>query len=373
MKNKLLALLIMMAWVLTPAMVTAEDVVAPAAFGERMSEAPLNGGFAMDDYWVWCGSVIRGEHGKYHMFASRWPKALPFTPNWMTNSEVVRAVADEPEGPYAFAEVVLPPRGKHYWDGMMTHNPTIHKSDDTYLLFYTGSTYDFPQPTLGAPVTDDQRYESNGNQRVGLATATSVSGPWTRRDEPILQPRPGKWDHFITTNPAPCVKDDGSVLLIYKSKEDFGTTLKLGVSFADHFEGPYRRLIEDPIFDVGKEKNKGLEDAYVWWVDDHYEAIMKDMTGAICGERHGGIHAWSRDGVTWQMSDPPKAYSKTVRWSDGSVTTQGQFERPQLLIENGQPTHLFVATGDGPGGFKNMTRSWNMVVPLHQTEKNGNE
>jgi len=47
------------------------------------------------------------------------------------------------------------------------------------------------------------------------------------------------------------------------------------------------------------------------------------------------------------------------------VTHQGQFERPQLLIENGRPTHLFAATGDGPGGFDKMSSSWNMVVPLN--------
>ena len=357
-------LLPMIACLLCSIMVNAEDRVAPAPFGDRVGVAPVNGGFAMDDYWVWCGSVIRGEDGRYHMFASRWPKSLSFTPNWMTNSEIVRAVADKPEGPYTFAEVVLPVRGKEHWDGMMTHNPTIHKSGDTYLLFYTGTTYDFPQPVKGTTVTNEQKIESNGNQRIGLATATSILGPWTRSDQPILEPRPGQWDHFITTNPAPCVRDDGSVLLIYKSKQGYGKTLKLGVAFADHYSTLYRRLSDEPILDFGKEKKKGIEDAYVWWVDDHYEAIMKDMTGAICGERHGGIHAWSLDGVTWAVSDPPLAYSKTVRWSDGAMTKQGQFERPQLLIENGRPTHLFAATGDGVGGFNKMTRTWNMVIPL---------
>ena len=27
----------------------------------------------MDGYWVWDGSTIRGEDGRYHLFASRWP------------------------------------------------------------------------------------------------------------------------------------------------------------------------------------------------------------------------------------------------------------------------------------------------------------
>jgi hypothetical protein len=49
-------------------------------FKERLLPAPLDGGFKMDGYWVWCGSVIKGEDGKYHMFASRWPSTTPFSP-----------------------------------------------------------------------------------------------------------------------------------------------------------------------------------------------------------------------------------------------------------------------------------------------------
>ena len=54
-----------------------------------------------------------------------------------------------------------------------------------------------------------------------------------------------------------------------------------------------------------------------------------------------------------------------VRWDDGTTIIQGCLERPQLLFdESGQPTHLFVATGDGPGGFDKCTETWNMVIPL---------
>ncbi|MCS2956119.1 hypothetical protein NXX53_00835 [Bacteroides salyersiae] len=59
-----------------------------------------------------------------------------------------------------------------------------------------------------------------------------------------------------------------------------------------------------------------------------------------------------------------KAYSKTVEWEDGTVTTQGQLERPFILFENDKPAYIFFATMDGPGGFDNATRSWNMVIPI---------
>src|SRR5262245_12009882 len=42
-------------------------------FHSRLMAAPLKGGFRLEGYWVWCGSVIKGDDGKYHMCASRWP------------------------------------------------------------------------------------------------------------------------------------------------------------------------------------------------------------------------------------------------------------------------------------------------------------
>src|SRR5262249_41603082 len=92
-------------------------VSAQASDFPELGVVPRNGGFRMDGYWVWCGSVIKGDDGRYHMFASRWPKDITFHPGWMTSSEIVRAVADRPEGPYVFQQVVLPARGAEYWDG----------------------------------------------------------------------------------------------------------------------------------------------------------------------------------------------------------------------------------------------------------------
>jgi hypothetical protein len=58
-------------------------------------------------------------------------------------------------------------------------------------------------------------------------------------------------------------------------------------------------------------------------------------------------------------------YRRVVRWSDGRETRQGFLERPQLLIENGVPTHLFCATAEGPGiDLKDATRPMNIVFPL---------
>jgi len=332
------------------------------AFINRVRPAPVGGGFAMDEFWVWCGSVIQGDDGRYHMFAARWPKELPFFDGYKTHSEIVRAVSDTPEGPYAFQEQVLPARGPEFWDGQMTHNPTIHKAGDSYLLFYIGATYPDPRPTAkelwdGGLTKPNDSYRTI---RIGLATAPSVLGPWTRRDEPILLPRPGKWDGSVVTNPAPCVCDDGRILMLYRSNTPDG--LRIGATMADHADAPFERIADDPVLRL--EGGNFVEDPFVWWATDHFEMLAKDMTGGITGEKHAGVHATSTNGTEWTMCDPPKAYSRRIVWDDGSTTEQGCVERPQLLFHDGVPTHLFAATADGPGGFRNATRTWNMVIPL---------
>ncbi|NOU92730.1 glycosyl hydrolase family 43 [Paenibacillus sp. LMG 31456] len=333
---------------------------------DRLLPAPKDGGFRMEGYWVWCGSVVKGEDGQFHMFASRWPKHLPMHPGWLVASEVVRASSPSPEGPYEFQEVVFPARGAEYWDGRSTHNPHITKHGDTYILYYMGSTHPLTDVAPGESFgLDDPRcIVARANKRIGIATSKSVFGPWVRREEPILGTRPGKFDSFLTSNPAPCVNEDGSVHLIYKARQYEGNThgkMMIGAAGADHYAGPYRVLSEDPVFPPAQFH---LEDPFIWKTEQGYELIAKDMEGNICGEKHAGIHAFSKDGLEWQLSSLPKAYSREVVWDDGSTTRMGNFERPFLLFQDGKPTHLFAATADGSGGFKNAQNTWNMVIPI---------
>ncbi|GIP28474.1 sucrase [Paenibacillus sp. J23TS9] len=332
---------------------------------DRMLPAPVGGGFRMEGWWIWCGSVVRGEDGRYHMFASRWPKWLPMHPGWLIRSEIVRAVSDTPEGPYTYAETVLPARGAEYWDGRSTHNPHIIRSGDKFLLYYMGSTHPFAEAEPGEEVEmeDCRVIAARANKRVGLAVADSVLGPWKRMDDPILPVRPGRFDSYLTSNPAPCVRDDGSMLLIYKARRYEGHTygkMTLGAAEADEAEGPYRVVSEQPLF----PPEVHVEDPFIWRSGHGYAMIAKDMEGHLCGEKHGGILAVSDNGRNWRLADAQKAYSRKVLWDDGQERIMGSFERPFLLFQDGQPTHMFAAVADGPGGFREAQNTWNMVIPL---------
>lgn len=331
-------------------------------FAERILPASIDSGFRgveLDGEFcsAWCGSVIQGEDRRYHMFASVIPRGPG--KSWVWDSVVVRAVSDTIDGAYKFAQVVLPRRGQPYWDGLMTHNPTIHKCGDTYLLFYTGTTY----TSRSGSITEGWR-----NKRIGVATSKSVLGPWTRMDRPILQPRPGKWDGVITSNAAPCVHEDGSVILVYKStpsgyrpKGEFDLDLRIGVATADHYLGPYRRAKDDSILGLPGIK-LDLEDPCIWkGRDGWYHMLVKVFHAGwvLIGEMDGGLHAVSKNGVDWQFAPNPKGYSRTVRWSNGTVTTQSRLERVQAFVQDGNPTHLFVATRAAGNGV-----SGNVCLPL---------
>lgn len=335
-------------------------------FIDKLLPAIKDGGFEMSDYWIWGASVIKGDDGQYHMFADRWPKDLGFKA-WITASEVVHAVSEKPEGPYRFVDIALPKRGIEYFDGLVTHNPRIIKYEDIYYLYYFGTTYDFPIPKAGEEWQSDYFERAWMNKRIGIAWSKDINGPWHRPDHPAIEPRQGKWDNNITTNPSPAITPNtGKILLIYKSSQDNSSPpLLLGVAEADSPLGEYKRLSDGPIFKFQEDdkKDNDVEDPFLWHNGEYYELIMKDRFGHICGEDGGGIHAISDNGIDWKLSSKIKAYSRTIKWNDGTITHQANFERPFLLIEKGKPTYLFAATGDGDSPW-NFTRTWNMVIPL---------
>jgi hypothetical protein len=126
---------------------------------------PLSAKFANDSSYIWGASLVKSEtDGKYHLFYSRWPRSLGMQA-WVTHSEIAHAVSDSPFGTYRFSDVALAPRGRLFWDGAVTHNPTVHFFEGKYYLYYMGTT--------GDPSVADQYWEHRNNQRIGVAEAES--------------------------------------------------------------------------------------------------------------------------------------------------------------------------------------------------------
>ncbi|WP_437921071.1 glycoside hydrolase family protein [Sphingobacterium sp. LRF_L2] len=326
--------------------------VAPFLFGKTFSPdikpvfslKPIGRSLELADYYIWCSSPIWGEDGKVHLFYSRWRKEKGMS-GWLHGSEIAHAIADTPYSSFKHQSVVLAPRPES-WDSTTCHNPLIKKVEDTYYLFYMGN--------------------SNGKtdtKRIGLASSSSLFGPWKRTDTPLLLPGDeGAWDDHCTTNPAFVCGDDGLYWLFYKSwntadyqseKGPVRGNRKYGLAKAKHPAGPYVKVSEKPVIDFSQRPNNAqLEDAFVWKEGDIYYMIARDM-GFYNHEF--GLLLTSTDGIQW--SEPTVSYLGLKSYVQEAPPPSylkrfGRLERPMLLLDQqtGKPRFLFGATQGGSFG-----------------------
>jgi hypothetical protein len=167
--------------------------------------------FADLQWYIWCASPIRGPDGTYHLFYSRWRRDGPHAFNgWVYESEIARAVAERPEGPYMHVETVMQGRGGDAWDAAMVHNPSIRQFDGRYYVYHIGTRDGNDRATD----FEDHQY----SQRIGVAVADSLEGPWTRFDQPLVEPQVGGAVQHYVTNPSVARGPDGRYWMMLKGK-----------------------------------------------------------------------------------------------------------------------------------------------------------
>jgi hypothetical protein len=285
-------------------------------FRSGFEKAPVGSGFKMEGYWIWCGSMIK-VGSTYHLFSARWPKTGPFPEGYRKNSEIVRATSDSPVGPFKFEEVVIGERDSTYWDSNMAHNPTIHKIGNEYVLFYIGSDF-----TTINPVT------KNLLRRVGYASSASITGPWKRCDEPVINSE--------SNNPAILVVDN-KVRLMYRD-----AALRIYLAESESYKGPYK-TVNDNVWPGVR-----LEDFYMFKSKSVYHMICEDNQGTVSGHERWGVHLYSENGIDdWKKYDPVVVYDHDIQLNDNSVLHCNRRERPQFLIMSNKITHLINGVYDG--------------------------
>ena len=100
-----------------------------------------------------------------------------------------------------------------FWDGLNTHNPTIHFYEGKYYLYYTGNTGDGVNMKKGLNPTH------RNNQRIGVAVSESPYGPWKRFDTPLIDVSKdtAAYDALMVANPSVTRMHDGRYLMVYKA------------------------------------------------------------------------------------------------------------------------------------------------------------
>lgn len=285
-----------------------------------------------DPEWAsWDMAPIFDESGLVHLFVGRWPS----DGDWLVNAQIVHAVSDHPEGPYEVLDTLFQN------DTISYYNPQIYQGDGIYVMVYAYK----------------ERSLARINQKVGLATSTSLDGPWVESPfNPVLAPsyQPGSFDCLHASNPSFHKDLDGKYRIYYKTISDlpddpYLRTISLAIS--ESIEGPYEAFPGNPVLSY-VENGLDVEDPYNFIYKEKYYMILEDRMGVattylnlptdpdtvrLGGWRPGLIYE-SEDGVHWEKPE-------IAVWTNAFYFKEPvyRFERPHILWKEGEPEYLFMS------------------------------
>ncbi|MDO8539722.1 MAG: glycoside hydrolase family protein [Opitutaceae bacterium] len=321
-------------------------------FTGRLSAIAPQNIFRDPGYYVWCGTGIRGEDGKYYLFYSRWKAGsegrapgdetlFKDMAGWIKYCEIAVAVSDAPTGPYQSLGAVLRGTGNPArWDQFNAHNPHVKRFNGRVYLYFIATR----------PVEHPTRWMTYANgQRIGVASASSVrdliAGRFTRSAEPLIAPD-NKNNFARAVNPGVTQGRDGRYLMMFKAvSAPTGGHMSHWVATADKPDGPFS-LIGPAL----TEARFNAEDPYFWYdrARDRYYAIVKDMSRKerVLSPQWGALalvtseKGWG----DWQLAAHPLVSLREYTDTAGQKHSLGNLERPQLLFDDaGNPICLLAA------------------------------
>lgn len=269
----------------------------------------------------WGGSIIQGDDGVFRLFYSRWPVENSFYA-WLTHSEIAVATSPNASGPWTYEYTALENRDVG-WDEITAHNPKIKKFDGKYYLYYIATSGGFNEAELKEIARaggSDRRWPILRNRQLtGVAQSDSLTGPFTRNEEPILAIGPPL--HNLVVNPAITRGPDGRYVLMVKGDRAAGGGQRIqAVATGPSPLGPFELQPEPAI------KDFDTEDASIWYDQDRsrFYAIFHAHT------YYGMIT--SINGTDWKKANFFNLGSKSFRQQGGGVFATHRMERPNVWI-----------------------------------------
>ena len=300
---------------------------------------------------VWGSSPVIGPDGKVHLYVAQWPiDSRPNFDGWFKDCEIAHYVGEKPEGPFRFVRVAVADR-----DGTFNspHNPTIQYIDGKYVLCFIVN-----EETPGKAWTKDGDLKT---QRIIMYVADDLNDNWkpaagAEKDGTILRKssKPSDWNHNAklgVSNPS-LIKYGNQYMLYIKSVIPNGGGYTYGVAVSDRLEGPYTNHPE-------KVTGGGIEDAYAFVMDGSVYLLSRNF-GHIKGGSHGGGILWrSGDGFWFPREDVELSFKPLAHYIGAKDLKNGtkyrppakvkdysgRLERPQILMKNGKPAYVYLATG----------------------------
>ncbi|GAB5360277.1 hypothetical protein AAMO2058_000614100 [Amorphochlora amoebiformis] len=299
----------------------------------------------------WGGSVLLADDGKYHMWAAEMTNEAGIK-TWITNSQVVHAVADDPERPFEFK------RKEVVWD-VFAHEPTVSRAPTGEFVMFFSTSYG----EKGIPCTGKQCFGYNGTSDEScpndqqcfideplltrMSYAKDPNGPWST---PKALPDPGKGD----TNMACYIHNDSSILCAARPT----------IGMYRHHDWKDIENYENFIPDTSAILPNGEiwgEDPMLWMSHDGVYHMVTHGGGWDCPF---GFHYYSLDGYKWYGDCSVRVYEHIVEQKFDKPLNLSRRERPHVIY--GQDGHTPIALTNG------VTSNWPCTfVPKPEPGTNG--
>ncbi|HEY8925901.1 MAG TPA: hypothetical protein VIU64_16055 [Polyangia bacterium] len=320
------------------------STVGPRDPANGLEDDGKNGGVAAhaETSFYWDGKIIKGEDGKYHMYASHWTYSGGFGPpsgasgtGWQS-SIPMQAISDDVMGPYV-------PQGDCYTRNQEGNN----KGHNTTALV---------APTGAAPYT-----LSVGEIVAGqMFSAASANGPWT-----LLGPMKTN-----TNGHNGCGTLSSNFTFTLGPDQRFWATSRSGcVMDSDQVLGTYKVETDSVLPNLENNDNMNAEDEVIWYSGGYFHIVYNywNVQRAYHIMSKNGTTNWMSTGLAYQaVQTPANANSKWLRYTDGTVNQWHNMERPSVYQENGHVTHFTFAVTDVDKNTSavNMGGSKVLVVPF---------
>ncbi|TYA71603.1 glycoside hydrolase family protein [Seonamhaeicola marinus] len=290
--------------------------------------------FYDNDYFNWGSTIIKGDDGKYHLFYDQMPRKHGFF-SWLTDGIVSRAVSDSPTGPWKKVQEVLKARGGNFWDQYTVHCTKAYKFNGKYYLYYMSTnsgnmdlTPEQLEEIRHKPWKHDNlRGMLRLNQRIGVAVADHIEGPWKRFHRPIFEPQLPIANQ--SNNVSVTKRPDGGYLMIIRGDQPdqpFNKIVRMqAVLLADNPIGPWKMQPKPVVI------NYNSEDPEVW-----YDTKRKRYYNLYHAFGYMGMIT-SVDGLNWERAENYKVADKAYKTTDGKIVPVHRYERMGIYMENGKP------------------------------------
>lgn len=203
------------------------------------------------------------------------------------------ATASSPAGPWTawgviheFSDVAWAPGTA---DGI--YAPEIIEEGGTFYLFYS-----ICNTSTGA------------DGHIGYATASAITGPYTDHGSAVLSPGAGgAWDSLRVCEPSVFVRDGTWHMAYMGDKATFGLNEQVGIATASSAAGPWTKAAGNPLVaygTAGEWDDELIADPFLWWENGYW---WMWYSGGGNGDG-SGTRPWSM-GLAY-ASDPEGAWTK---------------------------------------------------------------